>query len=204
MLLSTLLNRLCCSLIVVLGAYILPACSKSLTVRITAIACWRALLWRRLRQASVTNTKFVDALPAQEWGFKYDGANEGHIVILATQIVARRQLVGWLDSAKPDAVMMHLGMNDVRNDRPAAEQCGQMVVSLNQALPEWAGGKNTTESVIEEVDCWTGFNSRSMKGDGVQPINAGDEKLAGCCLSPLSRPIKAVGGWIGGRSGRIT
>ncbi|KAJ9138341.1 hypothetical protein NKR23_g8438 [Pleurostoma richardsiae] len=54
--------------------------------------CWRALIWRKLQAANVTNTKFVGTQPAQGCGFIYDGANEGHGGGLATAIVSNNQL----------------------------------------------------------------------------------------------------------------
>jgi len=214
--------------------FALPATSQQV-VRIMPLGdsitgspgCWRALLWRRLQQASITNTKFVGSLPAQGCGFAYDGANEGHGGILATGIVARRELPGWLQSAKPDIVMMHLGTNDVWNNKspdeilaafstmvdwmresnakikilvaqiipmnpPNCKECGKRVEALNKGIVGWAQGKNTTSttSPIKVVDCWTGFDTAKMTGDGVHPNSAGNEKLAACWFDELARAIK--------------
>ncbi|KAK4189477.1 mannan endo-1,4-beta-mannosidase A, partial [Podospora australis] len=220
-------------LLCALLTFITPIMSQS-QVRIMALGdsitgspgCWRALLYRRLQTAGITNnTKFVGSLPAQGCGFPYDGANEGHGGILATQIVSQKLLPGWLSSAKPDVVMMHLGTNDVWNNRspeeilvaygqmvdwmreskasikilvaqiipmnpPNCRECGQRVQNLNKAIPGWAAGKNSTESPITVVDCWTGFDTSRMTGDGVHPNNAGNEKLAGCWFEPLVKAIK--------------
>lgn len=83
--------------------------------------CWRALLWRKLQDAGYTNTKFVGTLAGQDCGFPYDGgANEGHGGFLASGIVAKNQLPGWLSQTHPDIVLMHLGTNDVwSNEDPA-------------------------------------------------------------------------------------
>ncbi|KAK0620171.1 SGNH hydrolase-type esterase domain-containing protein [Immersiella caudata] len=186
--------------------------------------CWRALLYRKLQTAGITNTKFVGSLPAQGCGFTYDGANEGHGGILATGIVSRRELPGWLERSKPDLVMMHLGTNDVWNNKSPAEilgafgtmvdwmrdskkevkilvaqiipmrpsncpQCGDRVVALNNAIPEWAASKNKTESPIIVVDCWKGFDPARDTGDGVHPNNAGNEKLATAWFAPLGKAI---------------
>lgn len=213
--------------------FTLPATSQQV-VRIMPLGdsitgspgCWRALLWRRLQQASITNTKFVGSLPAQGCGFTYDGANEGHGGILATGIVTRKELPGWLRSAKPDIVMMHLGTNDVWNNKspeeilgafstmvdwmresnakmkilvaqiipmnpPTCKECGKRVEALNKGIVGWAQGKNTsTTSPIKVVDCWTGFDTAKMTGDGVHPNNAGNEKLAACWFDELARAIK--------------
>ncbi len=78
------------------------------------------MLWRKLQDAGVKNTKFVGTLPGQGCGFTYDGDNEGHGGFLATGIVAKKQLPGWLDKSHPDVVMMHLGTNDVWSNLGAA------------------------------------------------------------------------------------
>ncbi|KAF2456896.1 SGNH hydrolase-type esterase domain-containing protein [Lineolata rhizophorae] len=80
--------------------------------------CWRALLWQSLESANLSSPiDFVGTLPPQGCGFTYDGENEGHGGILATNIVAQNQLPGWLAQTQPDIVMMHLGTNDVWNNR---------------------------------------------------------------------------------------
>ncbi|KAK3987201.1 mannan endo-1,4-beta-mannosidase A [Cladorrhinum sp. PSN332] len=192
--------------------------------------CWRALLWRRLQQAQITNTKFVGSLPAQGCGFTYDGANEGHGGILATNIVSQKQLPRWLSSAKPDVVMMHLGTNDVWNNKspevilaafstmvdwmresnpkmkilvaqiipmnpPNCRECGRRVEALNKGILGWAESINQNQtaagaSPIRVVDCWTGFDTARMTGDGVHPNSAGNEKLAACWFDELVRAIK--------------
>ncbi|SPO06844.1 related to acetylxylan esterase [Cephalotrichum gorgonifer] len=76
--------------------------------------CWRALLWRSLQEANITNTDFVGTLPGQGCGFAYDGENEGHGGYLATNIASQGLLPGWLSaSGGADVVMVHLGTNDV-------------------------------------------------------------------------------------------
>jgi len=93
----------------------------SITVRINELGdsitgspgCWRALLWQKLQNASITNTDFVGTLPAQGCGFPYDGDNDGHGGFLATGIVTDNDLPGWLAISQPDIVTMMLGTNDV-------------------------------------------------------------------------------------------
>jgi lysophospholipase L1-like esterase len=75
--------------------------------------CWRALLWNRLQSAGYTNIDFVGTLPPQGCGVPYDGDNEGHGGILATNIASQNLLPGWLSATHPDIVLMHLGTNDV-------------------------------------------------------------------------------------------
>ncbi|WP_333768370.1 GDSL-type esterase/lipase family protein [Streptomyces sp. IBSBF 2435] len=75
--------------------------------------CWRALLWNQLQSAGYTNIDFVGTLPPQGCGVAYDGDNEGHGGILATNIASQNQLPAWLSATSPDIVLMHLGTNDV-------------------------------------------------------------------------------------------
>ncbi len=63
----------------------------------------------------------MGTLPAQGCGFTYDGANEGHGGILATGIVSGKQLPPWLSQTHPDIVMVHLGTNDVWNNKSPTE-----------------------------------------------------------------------------------
>ncbi|WP_328912215.1 MULTISPECIES: GDSL-type esterase/lipase family protein [unclassified Streptomyces] len=75
--------------------------------------CWRALLWNQLQNAGYKNIDFVGTLGPQGCSVPYDGDNEGHGGILATNIASQNQLPGWLSATKPDIVIMHLGTNDV-------------------------------------------------------------------------------------------
>jgi lysophospholipase L1-like esterase len=75
--------------------------------------CWRALLWNKLQSAGYTNIDFVGTLPPQGCGVAYDGDNEGHGGILATNMANQSQLPPWLAATTPDIVLMHLGTNDV-------------------------------------------------------------------------------------------
>jgi mannan endo-1,4-beta-mannosidase len=81
--------------------------------------CWRALLWRHLRDTGYTNVDFVGTLRAPGCGFAYDGENEGHGGYLATNIARDNQLPGWLNATRPNVVLMHLGTNDVWSNIPA-------------------------------------------------------------------------------------
>ncbi|HET8841857.1 MAG TPA: cellulose binding domain-containing protein [Ktedonobacteraceae bacterium] len=75
--------------------------------------CWRALLWNQLQTAGFTNIDFVGTLPPQGCGIAYDGDNEGHGGILATNMANQNQLPAWLSATNPNIVLMHLGTNDV-------------------------------------------------------------------------------------------
>lgn len=57
-------------------------------------------------------------------------------------------------------------------------QCGERVVALNEAIVEWAAEQTTEESPVTVVDCWTGFDTQTMTGDGVHPNALGNTALA--------------------------
>ena len=69
-------------------------------------------------------------------------------------------------------------------------QCGQRVVAFNKAIPDWAASKNTTDSPIRVVDCWTGFDDAKDTRDGVHPDDSGNQKMAECWYQPLVDTIK--------------
>ena len=73
---------------------------------------------------------------------------------------------------------------------PNCTDCGQRVVSLNKAIVEWAPNVTKSESPITVVDCWTGFDTASMTGDGVHPNAKGNDAMATCWYDPLARVIK--------------
>lgn len=47
--------------------------------------------------------------------------------------------------------------------------CGQRVVALNNAIPDWARNNSTARSPITVVDQWTGFSTSADTTDGVHP-----------------------------------
>jgi len=72
-------------------------------------------------------------------------------------------------------------------------QCGQRVVDLNAAIAAWALNITTTALPITVVDCWTGFNAKTMTQDGVHPNDQGNQKMANCWYGPLVKAVLAVG-----------
>ena len=82
--------------------------------------CWRALLWNQLQSSGHTGFDFVGTLGPQGCGVPYDGDNEGHGGILGTNIADQNLLPAWLAATDPDVVLMHLGTNDVWNNRSPA------------------------------------------------------------------------------------
>jgi lysophospholipase L1-like esterase len=94
--------------------------------------CWRALLWNRLQNTGFTDIDFVGTLPPQGCGVAHDGDNEGHGGFLATNIASQNVLPGWLAATRPDVVLMHLGTNDVWNNRSPQQILGAFTTLVNQ------------------------------------------------------------------------
>ncbi|MFI7709098.1 cellulose binding domain-containing protein [Nonomuraea sp. NPDC049480] len=120
---SRLYTLLAAILLAVTFGAALPATSAAAPVRIMPLGdsitagpgCWRALLWNRLQSTGYTNIDFVGSDPdgGCNYGFSYDGDHEGHGGYSATGIADQNQLPPWLNAARPDIVLMHLGTNDM-------------------------------------------------------------------------------------------
>ena len=190
--------------------------------------CWRALLWNRLQTSGFPDIDFVGTLPAQGCGIAHDGDNEGHGGILATNMAAQNQLPPWLAATRPDVVLIHLGTNDVWNNRspqqildafttlvnqmrasnPAMRilvakiipmnpsncaECGQRVVTFNNAIPAWAAARSTSQSPIVVVDQWTGFSTSADTTDGVHPNGTtGIQKISDRWFPALTSVLSGV------------
>ncbi|KAK0702126.1 SGNH hydrolase-type esterase domain-containing protein, partial [Lasiosphaeria miniovina] len=163
----------------------------SITGSPTKQGCWRALLWRKLQAAGVTNTKFVGTLPAQGCGFTYDGANEGHGGFLATGIVANKQLPGWLAQTHPDVVMMHLGTNDVWNNKPADD-----ILAAFSAMVDWMrASKPGMKILVAQIIPMNPPNCKDC-GARVVALNKAIPAWAANATSPAS-PVTVVDCWTG-------
>ncbi|GIH19889.1 cellulose binding domain-containing protein [Rugosimonospora africana] len=101
-----------------------PAVAAASPVRIMPLGdsitagpgCWRAMLWHELQTAGYSNIDFVGSQSdggGCNPGYTYDWDHEGHGGYSATGIADNNQLPPWLDAAKPDIVLVHLGTNDM-------------------------------------------------------------------------------------------
>lgn len=106
-----------------LGVAIRPGYAATQPVRVMPLGdsitagpgCWRAKLWRQLQASGHTGIDFVGSV--SDGGScgsagSYDQDHEGHGGYSATGIADNNQLPPWLDAARPDVVLMHLGTND--------------------------------------------------------------------------------------------
>jgi lysophospholipase L1-like esterase len=109
--------------------------------------CWRALLWQQLQRSGHTNVDFVGTLPAQGCGFTYDGENEGHGGILATNVADQNQLPAWLSATRPDVVMMHFGTNDVWNNRSTAT----ILAAFSKLVDQMRASKPTMKILVAQI-----------------------------------------------------
>lgn len=80
--------------------------------------CWRAWRWNNLPNAGFTSIDLVGTLPPHGCGIPYDGDDEGHGGIRATDIAHPNRLPAWLAATHPDVVRMHPGIHGVWNARP--------------------------------------------------------------------------------------
>ncbi|WP_439656953.1 cellulase family glycosylhydrolase [Lentzea sp. HUAS TT2] len=153
--------------------------------------CWRALLWKHLQETGYTDVDFVGSLPAQGCGFTHDGDNEGHGGFLATNIVRDNQLPGWLSSARPDVVLMHLGTNDVWNNIPASTILNAYTALLGQMRASNPAIKLVVAQIIPMNP-----SSCSACGQRVVDLNAAIPGWARA-NSTTASPITVVDQWTG-------
>ncbi|GAA4636835.1 hypothetical protein GCM10023196_088170 [Actinoallomurus vinaceus] len=164
----------------------LPARSATAPVRIMPLGdsitagpgCWRAMLWHHLQTAGYTNLDFVGSVPdgGCNYGYSYDGDNEGHGGYAATGIADQNQLPPWLDAAKPDIVLMHLGTNDM-----------------------W-GGSIPTDSILAAYTKLVGqmrANNPNMKIIVAQIIPMNPSSCPTCAAGVVALD-KAIPGWASG------
>ena len=133
----------------------------------------------------------MGTLPGQGCGFTYDGANEGHGGILATGIVSRRELPGWLSSSRPDVVMMHLGTNDVWNNRSPAE-----ITAAFGTMVDWMReSKKTIKILVAQIIPMRPSNCAQC-GDRVVALNKAIPAWA-AAKNATESPIVVVDCWTG-------
>jgi lysophospholipase L1-like esterase len=153
--------------------------------------CWRALLWNKLQTNGYTNIDMVGTLPAQGCGIPYDGDNEGHGGILATNMASQSQLPPWLAATSPDIVMMHLGTNDVWSGRTNDQILGAFTTLVGQMRAQNPNMKILVAQIIP-------MDGRSCAtcAQGVINLNAAIPAWA-AGLSTAQSPITVVDQWTG-------
>ncbi|KAF1994810.1 carbohydrate esterase family 3 protein [Amniculicola lignicola CBS 123094] len=109
-----------------------------------APGCWRAMLWKKLQDSDIKNTDFVGSNKAPDCGFPYDGENEGHAGALAIEYASKGNLTGWLAAAKPDVIVMHVGTNDVVQNKPTAD----IITAYGTLVDQMRNSKPTIKIIV--------------------------------------------------------
>ncbi|TFK61439.1 SGNH hydrolase, partial [Pluteus cervinus] len=129
--------------------------------------CWRATLYNNLRSSGYTNIDMVGTLPPQGCGVSYDGDNEGHGGFLGTNIADQNQLPPWLSASKPDIVMMHLGTNDVWNNKAT-----NVILAAFSKLVDQMRASNPNMRILVAQILPMNPTGCAQCGSGVQALNA--------------------------------
>jgi lysophospholipase L1-like esterase len=153
--------------------------------------CWRALLWNDLQNGGFTSIDFVGTLPPQGCGIPYDGDNEGHGGILATDIANQNLLPPWLAATRPDIVMMHLGTNDVWNARTP-----DVILAAFSKLVDQMRAQNPNMQILVAQILPMNPSNCTACGDRVIAFNAAIPSWAAGKTTAQS-PIVVVDQWTG-------
>lgn len=153
--------------------------------------CWRALLWNQLQDAGYTNIDFVGTLPPQGCAVPYDGDNEGHGGILATNIANQNQLPAWLAATSPDVVLMHLGTNDVwSNIAPA-----QILAAFTKMVGQMRDSNPAIQVLVAQILPMNPSNCAEC----AQRVVAFDAQIPAwaASVSTAQSPVTVVDQWTG-------
>lgn len=204
------------------GVRIMPL-GDSITQGDYARESYRRPLWHLLKRAGF-RVDFVGSMRrnyiAGPFQRDFDLDHEGHWGWTIDEVL--EHLPAWAAAARPDAVLIHLGSNDLfRGEEPeqVARELERVIDILRQANPrvalfiaelipaagmeaEFAAANEqirqlqslgTAESPVFNVDMFTGFDPELHTYDGVHPNEAGEQVLA-------ERWYEALRGWLGERA----
>ncbi|PRY38766.1 ricin-type beta-trefoil lectin domain protein [Umezawaea tangerina] len=103
----------------------------------------------------------------------------------STILTAFTKLVGQMRASNPDTKVLVARI--IPMNPSGCAECGQRVVTLNDAIPGWASANSTTRSPITVVDQWTGFSTATDTYDGVHPNDtSGIQKIESRWYPPLA------------------
>lgn len=135
--------------------------------------CWRAYLWKKLQDTGLTNIDAVGSRPGPtNCGFAFDGDSEGHSGALATEFADKNQLPAWLNAAKPDIIIMHLGTNDALKGKPVK----QILDAYSKLVDQMRASKPNMKIIISKLIPIDG--SRFGGGDLIEALNKGMDAWA--------------------------
>jgi hypothetical protein len=179
---------------------------------------YRRPLWQKLIDDGY-RVDFVGSTPENRFGdppdADFDPDHEGHWGWRADEILER--IEPWARAAKPDIVLIHLGVNDLfqgatipqvltdlrgiidalRSVNPKVVLLlaklipnteGQDVRAFNDELGRLAGASQEDSPVLI-VDLSSGFNAAADTYDGVHPNEAGEAKMAEAWYQALRKVL---------------
>src|SRR5205823_3712633 len=97
--------------------------------------CWRAFLWKELRDNAITNFDFVGGVtagPDCTGTAGYDKDLQAQSGIIITGLPASTY-AGWFKAHPPDIILMHFGGADILANMPVAGVMKSYGVALEQA-----------------------------------------------------------------------
>ena len=204
MLRKSFLYALVVGLVVAAGLLVVrPAMSATTPVRIMPLGdsitagpgCWRAMLWHQLQTAGYTNIDFVGGVSdggGCNPGYSYDWDHEGHGGYAATGIADNNQLPPWLDAAKPDIVLMHLGTNDMWGHYIATST---KLAAFTKLVGQMRANNPNMKILVAQIIPMSAAACSTCPADVVELDNAIPGWAAG--LSTAQSPIVVVDQWTG-------
>lgn len=204
------------------GIRIMPL-GDSITQGDYARASYRRPLWHLLRQSGYS-VDFVGSMRrnyiAGPFHRDFDHDHEGHWGWTIHEIL--EHIEDWIKSARPDAVLIHLGSNDLFQGKvpeQVAEELGSLIEAIRRVSPHAAlfvaelipaqgmeerfaeanryirslRERSTESSPVIVVDHFSGFDPDRHTYDGVHPNAEGEKRMA-------ERWFAALAPWLTARS----
>jgi lysophospholipase L1-like esterase len=180
-----------------------PALSATAPVRIMPLGdsitagpgCWRAMLWHQLQTAGYTNIDFVGSQSdggGCNPGYTYDFDHEGHGGFAATGIADNNQLPPWLDAAKPDVILVHLGTNDMWGHFIATST---KLAAFTKLVGQMRANNPNVKILVAQIIPMSAAACSTCPADIVEFNNALPGWAAG--LTTAQSPIVLVDQWTG-------
>jgi lysophospholipase L1-like esterase len=180
-----------------------PALSATTPVRIMPLGdsitagpgCWRAMLWHQLQTSGYTNIDFVGSVSdggGCNPGYTYDWDHEGHGGYSATGIADTNQLPPWLDAARPDIVLMHLGTNDMWGHFISTDT---KLAAFTKLIGQMRANNPIVKIIVAQIIPMSAAACSTCGADIVELNNALPGWAAG--LTTAQSPITIVDQWSG-------
>jgi lysophospholipase L1-like esterase len=182
-------------LLIVSAAFIATAQVKIMPLGDSITAgqgCWRAYLWNKLQTNGYTNIDFVGSVDSGGCSLAFDSNCEGHGGIAATGMANNNQLPPWLDAAKPDIVLMHLGTNDMWGSFiPLADK----LTAFTTLVGQMRANNPNMKIIVAQIIPMSASACSTCPADVVTLNNAIPGWAAG--LTTSTSPIVVVDQWTG-------